>query len=81
MTDPKPFVWTATVESIEAEAIRLSSDAGADQTGVHSAENAEEDQISKLFSRTPHYGMRTLGYSLVLPRNAYSTWAGMRTAR
>src|SRR5467141_3919780 len=35
--NPRPFVWTATVDSIQGEALAMSTNAGTDTTGLHFA--------------------------------------------
>ena len=49
--NPKPFVWTATIESIQAKLARCRQTSVADQTRLYSSANQKEDgQITSYFS-------------------------------
>jgi len=49
--DPKPFVWTATVESIMEKLSRLSSDPGTNSTRLHpTTQPKEEESVVQLIT-------------------------------
>src|SRR6266853_4674182 len=46
--NPRPFVWTATVDSIQGEALAMSTNAGTDTTGLHFAAQKETESSVQL---------------------------------
>jgi len=44
--NPRPFVWTATVDSIQGEALAMSTNAGTDTTGLHFAAQKKQKAVS-----------------------------------
>jgi len=44
--NPRPFVWTATVDSIQGEALAMSANAGTDTTGLHFAAQKKQKAVS-----------------------------------
>src|SRR5439155_21387524 len=50
--NPRPFVWTATVDSIQGEALAMSANAGTDTTGLHFAAQKKQKAVSSYFLDT-----------------------------
>ena len=46
--NPRPFVWTATVDSIQGEALAMSTNAGTDTTGLHFSAQTETEKSVQL---------------------------------
>src|SRR2546422_5213511 len=44
--NPRPFVWTATVDSIQVDSIAMSTNAGTDTTGLHFAAQKKQKAVS-----------------------------------
>jgi hypothetical protein len=44
--DPKPFVWTATVESIQEKAQALSANSGANPARMHQPQVQKEEEMT-----------------------------------
>ena len=51
-TDPKPFLWTATVASIQQKLARCRQDAGANPAWLYSAPQKEEETVQLILG---HY--------------------------
>src|SRR6267143_676755 len=43
--NPRPFVWTASVDSIQGEALAMSTNAGTDTTGLHFAAQKKQKAV------------------------------------